>query len=98
MFALTRIASVAKAVGRRHMGHEPSAKLVVRERTGWEVSRAPPHSAPHPFLPRSPFPAQSNTYRMVATATVTGFVFAFAWRGYHGSMKDQYESFYAVKK
>jgi hypothetical protein len=42
--------------------------------------------------------AQTNTYRMIAVATVTGFVTAFAWKAWHNGQKKLYDDFYSVKK
>lgn len=42
--------------------------------------------------------AQTNTYRMITVATITGFVTAFAWKAWHNGQKKLYDDFYAVKK
>jgi hypothetical protein len=35
---------------------------------------------------------------MIVAATVTGFVTAFAWKGWHQGQKKLYDDFYATKK
>lgn len=42
--------------------------------------------------------AQANTTRMIAAATVVGFVAAFSWKAWHQGQKKLYDDFYATKK
>mgnify|MGYP003685531173 FL=1 len=66
----------------------------LRAAKGVLISRARARPSLHPLGRR----AQTNTYRMIVVATLTGFVTAFTWKAWHNGQKKLYDDFYATKK